>query len=386
MVSNKTKKEGTINIYGVIGGFDYDTWEYINTSNKFLKEFKQLEADCDTIHVHINSPGGFIHEGIAIYNALYASEKEIITYNDGIAYSMGSNILMVGDTVKGFPNSLFMTHNASTFSWGNAKQLRDEADVLDAYDEALSTAYQDKLGISAEEVSEKYLNFKDNFFTAKKCKELGFYDEILENPSKKVPDNIQDMSHEDIMQHYGKMNFEFPAAAKKQTPTPAPTPITQNNKEPKALAAKPAAENNTKPRTMSKEYKAIEAATGNKFAEGEDANGILLNEQEAAAVEAALNTKDVEIASLNTEKQTAEDSLTALKTKETTFLEGVNTELGLEGDDQVKDMATAFTALKNKINEVGAAPGASHTKAGDDVEEETPHEYLDFADSIYGQQ
>ena len=85
IVKNESKKEATIYIYGVIGGFDWETWTYENTADKFIKEFKDLEATSDLIKVKINSPGGNIHDGLPIYNVLNNSTVTVHTYVDGIA-------------------------------------------------------------------------------------------------------------------------------------------------------------------------------------------------------------------------------------------------------------------------------------------------------------
>jgi ATP-dependent protease ClpP protease subunit len=127
IVKNIASKEATIYIYGVIGGFDWDTYSYINTSNKFVQEFNELEKTADIIHVHINSPGGSIYDGMPIYNVLNNSKKTIYTYVDGLAASMASLIALAGDKVFGYRNSMFMVHNASTFAFGNSKDLLEES-------------------------------------------------------------------------------------------------------------------------------------------------------------------------------------------------------------------------------------------------------------------
>ena len=130
IVSNEAKKEATIFIYGVIGGFDYEKWQFINTADSFLEDFKKVESEADTIHVKINSPGGNVWDGLAMFNAMNNSEKTIITYNDGICYSMAALLLLAGDKSVGNSNSLLMLHNVISAVWGNAQQMREEACLL----------------------------------------------------------------------------------------------------------------------------------------------------------------------------------------------------------------------------------------------------------------
>ena len=81
---------GELKIYGVIG----DWWDG-NTATDFVRAFQQMEREYDEIHIHINSPGGSVHEGLAIANAIKSSKKTVHTFVDGIAYSMAASIKRV---------------------------------------------------------------------------------------------------------------------------------------------------------------------------------------------------------------------------------------------------------------------------------------------------
>ncbi|WP_421811738.1 head maturation protease, ClpP-related [Flagellimonas sp.] len=357
IVRNEAKKEATIHIYGIIGGFDWDTWSYINTADAFLREFAEVESEADVIHVRINSPGGNVHDGLAIYNALYNSKKTILTYNDGICYSMAALLMLAGEKSHSFKNCLFMTHNVISAVWGNAQEMRTEADVLDKYDQALGTAIESKLGISSEKVSELYLNYKDNYFTAQEAKDIGFYDDIIDRDSAKIPEDVKGMSPQALLEHYAKMNFE-----------------TGPNK-PK--------NNDKKPLTMSKAYPKIEGVLNLKFGEGEASNGILLTEEQADQVEARLDEVEGELTTANTELQTSRDNVQALNDANTAALETINNTLGLEGDEKVTSLADGMTAMVNKINELGNGPGDQHTRAGKKEEADAKHSYIDFDSPIY---
>lgn len=358
IVKNEATKTATIYIYGVIGGFDWEEWKFINTADTFLAEFKEVEKEFDVINVKINSPGGNVWDGLAIFNALNNSEKTINTYNDGICYSMAALLLLAGDKSYGNSNSLFMVHNVISAVWGNAQEMRDEADVLDKYDEALGTAIENKLGVTAAKVKESYLNYKDNYYTSEEAKSDGFYDEILKRESKNVPEDIKDMSPKDLIEHYAKMNFD-----------------SNSNKVNK--------QKNPKPLTMSKVYPKIEAALNKKFAEGDSANGIFLTEEETGQIEAHISDLEGEVTQEKTAKETAEQSIADSDTANQDFIDEVNTNLELLGEDKVTDLAGAFAALNNKITALGKEPGATHTQTAKKEDDDKPHAYIDFSSPMY---
>tara|TARA_R110002167_G_scaffold364968_1_gene588345 strand:+ start:2759 stop:3841 length:1083 start_codon:yes stop_codon:yes gene_type:complete len=357
-VKNEALKEATIYIYGVIGGFDWETWKFINTADTFLEEFKAVEDEADTIHVKINSPGGNVWDGLAIFNALNNSEKTIKTYNDGICYSMAALLMLAGDKSYANANSLFMVHNVISAVWGNAQEMREEADVLDKYDKALGTAIEAKLGVKSKEVLSNYLNYKDNYYTAEEAKNEGFYDVILENKSKNVPEDVEGMSPKDLIEHYAKMNFE---------------PIQEPKKK-----------QNKTPLTMSKVYPKIEATLNKKFDNGQSENGILLTENEADTVEARIDTLENGLQTAQDNAATLQTAADDAETANQTLIDQVNTSLELEGDDQVTTVAGAITALENKITDLGKQPGDTHTRIKNNGEDnEVLPDYVDLNCSIY---
>jgi len=184
IVRNEAKKEATIRIDGVIGGFDWEKWEYTNTSKQFVKDFEALEAECDKIHIRINSPGGDIHEGLPIVNAIKRSKCEIHTYNEGIAYSMGSGILFAGHVIHAASSSMVMIHSASTFARGNSANFRKTADVLDKYDDVLSKIISANIEKKKSEVIKEYFDGEDHYFTAEEAFELGLIFQIDDDPKE----------------------------------------------------------------------------------------------------------------------------------------------------------------------------------------------------------
>lgn len=194
---------GEIYIYGIIGA---DWWTgQGNTAKSFLRDFKQLEEKYNTIHVHINSPGGDVWEGIPIANAIRASKRDVHTWVDGIAFSMGAIIAIAGKKVHIASNGLLMIHNASSLAWGNAKDLRKAADDLDKYDSALAQTISDKTGLSVDDVKSKWMDYSDHFFTASEALDEKLVD-VVENYHGETPDNVQNMKANEVFAFYSKLD------------------------------------------------------------------------------------------------------------------------------------------------------------------------------------
>lgn len=140
------------------------------------------EVTADTIHVHINSNGGDVFEGIAVYNLLKNSGKTIHTYIEGIAASIASVIAMAGETVNMGKTSMLMIHNCYTFAIGNSKELRKIADDMDVIMESIRKAYLDHVSISEDELKE--LLDSESYLTSDKCLEMGFCDNITDEKPK----------------------------------------------------------------------------------------------------------------------------------------------------------------------------------------------------------
>jgi len=88
-------------------------------------------GDVDAIDLYINSPGGDVFDGTAIYNQLARHKAHVVVHIDGIAASIASIVAMAGDTIKIADNGMMMVHNPWVMTAGNAAELRKQADVLD---------------------------------------------------------------------------------------------------------------------------------------------------------------------------------------------------------------------------------------------------------------
>ena len=175
-IKKKTDKKGEILIYGDIVSEEWFTNDI--TAPGFKQQLDEL-GNVSEIDVNINSSGGNVFEGHAIYNMLKMHKAKINIYIDALAASIASVIAMSGDTIFMHKNSFLMIHNSWIMTVGNAKELRDTADLLDKTDEASNQAYLDRaLNISEEELKE--LLDAETWLTASEALEKGFIDEILE--------------------------------------------------------------------------------------------------------------------------------------------------------------------------------------------------------------
>ncbi|WP_049434127.1 head maturation protease, ClpP-related [Staphylococcus hominis] len=175
-IKKKTDKKGEIFIYGDIVSEEWFANEV--TAPGFKQQLDEL-GNVSEIDVHINSSGGNVFEGHAIYNMLKMHKAKINIYIDALAASIASVIAMSGDTIFMHKNSFLMIHNSWIMTVGNAKELRDTADLLDKTDEASNQAYLDRaLNISEKELKE--LLDAETWLTASEALEKGFIDEILE--------------------------------------------------------------------------------------------------------------------------------------------------------------------------------------------------------------
>ena len=133
-------------------------------------------GDVDEITLRINSPGGDVFDGVAIYNALKNHKANVTAHVDGLAASAASFVAMAANKIVMPSNSFMLVHNASGFSMGNADDLRAVAEDLDRIDMSMAATYVARSGQTAGKV--KALMKEDRLMDAKEAKELGFADEV----------------------------------------------------------------------------------------------------------------------------------------------------------------------------------------------------------------
>lgn len=147
------------------------------TAKDFARDLKEVKPN-GAIDLHINSPGGSVTDGIAIYNLLKNHPSTVNVIIDGLAASMASIIAMAGDTITMPENALMMIHNPWGGAMGDAEELRKTADVLDKMKSALISAYVNKTGKDAEEISA--LMDDETWMTGSEAVEMGFATQVTD--------------------------------------------------------------------------------------------------------------------------------------------------------------------------------------------------------------
>jgi ATP-dependent Clp protease protease subunit len=145
----KNEQTATLTIYGDITSYP---WFEGDVSAANLSHQLDAMGDVTQIDVYINSYGGEVAEGLAIYNALKRHKAKVRTICDGFACSIASVIFMAGDERIMNEASLLMIHNAWTFASGNADGLRKAADDLEKITQASVEAYKAHSSLSEEEI------------------------------------------------------------------------------------------------------------------------------------------------------------------------------------------------------------------------------------------
>ncbi|PRD64806.1 ClpP-like prohead protease/major capsid protein fusion protein [Malikia granosa] len=162
-----------IYVYGNIG----DRWNEDGViASEMVRDIAALEAD--EITLRINSYGGSVTDGLAIYNALKRHPAPVHVQVDGVAISCASYLAMAGDTVTMARNAQMMIHAPWSFAGGNSADLREMADILDRYAKSMASAYADKSGKTYEQALAILTDGKDHWFSADEAVAEGFADAI----------------------------------------------------------------------------------------------------------------------------------------------------------------------------------------------------------------
>jgi ATP-dependent Clp protease protease subunit len=170
-IQNAAKSdEATVYIYEEIDSF----WGV--AAQDFVRELAGIKAS--TIHVRINSPGGDVFDGMAIYNSLKRHPAEIVTHVDGLAASAASIVALAGDRVVMGTGSFMMIHNAWGIAIGDAPVMRQMADELEKITGALVGIYATRTGKEATEI--QALLDAETWLSADEAVQAGFADETEE--------------------------------------------------------------------------------------------------------------------------------------------------------------------------------------------------------------
>lgn len=163
----------TISIDGIIG--------FSITNREFRQELNRYRGK--DVAVEISSPGGFVYQGIGIYNAIRDHDGFVEVRLVGLAASMASYIALAGDRITAHDNAVYMIHNVWGLAIGDHRDLRKGANVMEGLTKILAQAYSEKSGKSAEEIRGMMNN--DTHLFGEEMVKAGFVDEIIKTDKKK---------------------------------------------------------------------------------------------------------------------------------------------------------------------------------------------------------
>lgn len=164
--------ENTITIFDVIGE---DWWGDGVSANRIAGALRAIGGD--DVTVHINSPGGDMFEGLAIYNIFREYQGKVTVKVLGLAASAASIIAMAGDEVQIGRGAFLMIHNAWIVAAGNRNDFREYADYLEPFDKAMADIYAARSGMSSEDVQS--LMDKESFIGGSDAVTRGLADSLL---------------------------------------------------------------------------------------------------------------------------------------------------------------------------------------------------------------
>lgn len=169
---DEEEKPATIDIYDVIG----QDWMGNGWTAKRVAGILRNNRG-KNVTVNLNTPGGDLFEGIAIYNLLRDHDAEVTARVVGLAASAGSFIAMAGDKIQVARAGFMMMHNVWVIALGNRNDLREAADQLETFDDALASVYAARSGMDKSKVAK--LMDKETWFSGEQAIESGFADELL---------------------------------------------------------------------------------------------------------------------------------------------------------------------------------------------------------------
>jgi ATP-dependent Clp protease, protease subunit len=222
--ANAGSEEARLYIYGPI-----TSWSWSGTSARGMQE-KLATTKAETIHVHINSPGGSAFDGVAIGTLLKNHKAKIVVHVDGFAASAASVIAMAGDEIIMPENTMLMIHRASTIEWGNAAAFEKTARDLRKIDTALAASYKKRF-VGEDGELEQLLD-DETWLTAEEAVAFGLADTVSEEieipeledqvDDKDEPEDEYENSKEKLLAKYGAAAHTKKNKPKETNPESAP--------------------------------------------------------------------------------------------------------------------------------------------------------------------
>ena len=180
----------------------YDEIGYFGQTAKGLAS-DLAAVDASEVEVHLNSPGGDIFDGLAIYQALKDHPASVTVHIDGLAASIASVIAQAGDKIVMAPKASMMIHDGWTMACGNAGDLRKTAELLDKQSAIIASVYADRTGQPLDFWRDRMLD--ETWYSAEEALEAGLVDEIEGQPKK-----VEDAFDLTVFAHAGRDDAPAP--------------------------------------------------------------------------------------------------------------------------------------------------------------------------------
>lgn len=145
--------DNTDNTISILAPIGEDYWGEGVTARRISAALRHIGADND-VTVSINSPGGDVFEGLAIYNLLAEHRGHVTIKILGLAASAASVIAMAGDTVQIAKAGFFMIHNCWTCACGDRHYMHEVGEYLEPFDLAMASLYEDRTGLKLSELTD----------------------------------------------------------------------------------------------------------------------------------------------------------------------------------------------------------------------------------------
>lgn len=203
-----------VKLYNTIGTKTYasDKTEYSSASDIVAQLETAAASEEATIDFHSASPGGMVSHGAIVQNAIARINKikEITGVVDGIAASMGYLVLLPCAKIVGYKNILIMTHGVQGSARGSAEDMRNEAAILDKFNEASAQYLSERTGLSVEVCLTTFLK-SEKWWTAKEALEAKLIDEIIDEDAENVDAATQQLTYNQFISKYMKEEEKTPA-------------------------------------------------------------------------------------------------------------------------------------------------------------------------------
>lgn len=206
-------------IYGEIGFWGV-------TSGDFIRDLKAVDDGVSEVHVHFDTIGGDLFDGIAIHNALRALGERCTGQIDGACFSAGSVAVCGAHKVRMADNAMFMIHNPWTYMAGDSTELRQMADMMDKASEGIVASYQHR-ALNIDDAELRRMINDTTWLTASEAKTHGFVDEVFGEVSPLVNNAALGKilnRYRNVPEAALRLVGEVEPAAPEPEPAPAPEP------------------------------------------------------------------------------------------------------------------------------------------------------------------